>query len=55
MGILVEECAERIYWMELLPQSGLVKQHRIENLISEAEEILATAVASINTAKSLKK
>ena len=51
MGIVEEEADESIYWMELLIESGLVKQNLLDDLLSEADQLLAMVVASINTAK----
>ena len=51
MGIVLEEADESIYWMELLVESGLIRQERMTGLISEANEIVAITVTSIKTAK----
>src|SRR5215470_2601433 len=51
MGIVEEESDESIYWMELLVESGLVRQELLDNLINEADEIVAIVVSSIKTAK----
>ena len=51
MGIVEEEADESIYWMELLVESGLVRQDLLDNLISEADELVAIVVSSIKTAK----
>lgn len=51
LGDVEEECDETIYWMELALEAGLVKPARLKNLLTEANEILAITVASINTAK----
>jgi hypothetical protein len=40
--------------MELLVETGLVRQERLEKLMKEANEILAIVVSSIKTAKSKK-
>jgi four helix bundle protein len=55
MGIVEEEADESIYWMELLVESGLVKQNDVSHLIEEAKQILAMTVSSIKTAKSRNK
>ena len=52
MGIVVEECDESIYWMELLEDSGKIKKSAVAELKQEGSEILAMVVASINTARS---
>ena len=51
MSIVEEEADESIYWMELLIESGLMNQERMEELLKEANELLAIVVASIKTAK----
>lgn len=51
MGIVEEEADESIYWMELLVESGLVRQDLLDNLISEADELVAIVISSIKTAK----
>lgn len=51
MGIVEEEADESIYWMELLIECELIKQNLLEGLLSEANQILAMVVASINMAK----
>jgi four helix bundle protein len=55
MGIVEEEADGSIYWMELLVESGLVKQNDVSHLIEEANQILAMTVSSIKTAKSRNK
>ena len=51
MGIVEEEADESVYWLELLVEAGLCEQSKIEPLLTEAHEIVAMTVASINTAK----
>ena len=51
LGIVEEEADESIYWLELLVESHQIKQNLVENLMKEADEILAIIVASIRTAK----
>lgn len=51
LGIVEEEADESIYWIELLLESGQIKQNLVENLLGEAHEILAIVVASIKTIK----
>src|ERR1043165_2286417 len=49
MGIVLEEADESCFWMEMLTDSGIVKASRLENLQKEGNEIVAIAVASLNT------
>jgi four helix bundle protein len=51
MSIVEEEADETIYWMELLIEAGLLERDRLEKLITEANQLVAMTVASINTAK----
>jgi four helix bundle protein len=51
MGVVEEEADETIYWMELLVAAGLVQAGAWELLLREADELVAIAVASINTAR----
>ena len=51
MHIVQEEADESLYWMELLVEGGFVAKERVENLMHEAEELVAIVVASINTAR----
>jgi four helix bundle protein len=54
MGIVEEECDECIYWMELLIESGIVKEHDLKELMDEANRLLAITVTSIKTARTHK-
>lgn len=51
MSIVEEEADETIYWMELLVEAGLIELGSIQDLLGEANQILAMTVASIKTAK----
>jgi four helix bundle protein len=51
LGTVEEEADESLYWMELLIESGLVKEYKLEKLMREGSEIIAIIVASINTAR----
>lgn len=51
LSIVEEENDESIYWMELLIESETVKENLLQNLMSEADEILSIIVSSIKTLK----
>jgi four helix bundle protein len=51
MGIVEEEADESLYWLELLTESGAVRDSIIKPLLDEGQELLAMCVASIRTAK----
>ncbi|MEW6684808.1 MAG: four helix bundle protein [Candidatus Edwardsbacteria bacterium] len=51
MGIVEEEADETLYWLELLVEAKLVGQNQIQQLMDEANEIIAIVVTSIKTAR----
>ena len=51
MGIVMEEADETVFWLELLVAVGIMPAHRLNDLVREAEELLAIGGASIRTAK----
>src|SRR5258708_11446096 len=51
MGDVLEEADESGFWVELLVYSGKVDPERAVPLLDEANELVAIAVSSINTAK----
>lgn len=51
LGIVREECDESIYWMELLLDSGLMTEKRLQSLMEKANELLSIIIASIKTAR----
>lgn len=51
LGIVEEEADECIYWLGLLVESRQIKQNLVENLVNEANQILAIIVSSIKTAR----
>ena|ERR1017187_2023233 len=51
MGIVEEEADESGYWMELLVDANKIKLTKISALLTEAGELTAITVASINTAR----
>lgn len=46
-----EELDETLYWLELIVESGLVKQELLEDLMKENHELLSIIVSSIKTMK----
>ena len=55
MGTVEEEADESIYWMELLIASGLISKDEVDELLDEADQIVAIIVSSIKTARARKK
>jgi four helix bundle protein len=41
LSIVVEEADESLFWLELLVESEIMNQAKLENLMSEATELLA--------------
>jgi len=52
IGNVEEECDETIYWIELLVDAQKIEPSLVAKQVSEANELLAITVASINTARS---
>jgi four helix bundle protein len=46
IGIVVEEADESMFWLEILWESGIMKQELLKNLYLENEEILKIMVTS---------
>ena len=51
LGIVLEECDETAYWIELLQESATMPATRLELLRKEADEITAIMVAAINSSR----
>ena len=51
MGPVEEEIDETIYWLELLIEIGILSPDKTEEILKEANELLAIVVASIKTAR----
>ena len=55
LGVVVEEADECCYWLDLIIESDLVKKHRLQDLLSEANQLTALFVATIKSAKRSRK
>ena len=51
ISIVVEEADETVFWLELLCDTGVFPAARINELLREANELLAICAASLRTAK----
>src|SRR6201984_709095 len=51
IGVVIEEADESALWLEFLGDSGVVKKHRLEQLLNEAHQLTAIFTASRETAK----
>jgi four helix bundle protein len=48
---VVEEADETVFWLELLVETGIVRAERIQDLLKEANELVAIFGASLRTSK----
>ena len=55
LGIVIEEADESIYWIQLVVDAGLMSPKQVSLLEKEAEEILSMIVASVKTAKGVRR
>lgn len=55
ISIVVEEADESVFWIELLIDSGIMKEKLLTDLLSEANEILKIMSKSRKTTKSKQK
>ena len=51
MGDVLKEADESGFWIELLTESGKIEAKTATPLLKEANELVAIAISSINTAK----
>ena len=51
MGTVEEEADESTYWLELLVDSGVTQKARVQDMLHEADQLVAISVASIRTAR----
>lgn len=51
IGVVVEEADETVFWLELLVEAGIIDKTLLQNLLAEANELLAIFAASQLTAK----
>ena len=47
----MEEADETVFWLELIAEVGIVSKDRIQDLLVEANELLAIFAASQRTAR----
>lgn len=50
----LQELEETVYWLELLIESNLVSEAKLQNLLAEASELTAIFVSSVNKVKQKK-
>src|SRR5437764_15182467 len=51
LGIVIEEADETVFWLELLTETGIVRPQRANDLLKEANELVAIFGASLRTSK----
>ena len=51
LGVVEEETDETVFWIDLAADAGLIGRKRVEQLLSEGNELLAIVIASRKTAK----
>jgi four helix bundle protein len=51
MGTVVEEADETVFWLELLSETAIVPAAKLEEILQEANELLAIFAASQRTAR----
>jgi len=51
LGIVEEEADEPLFWLEMVVETNLMPEARVQDLIQEADELTAIFVASRKTAK----
>lgn len=51
LAIVEEEADESIYWLELLIESNQIRYALVEDLVSEADQVVSIIVAAIKTTK----
>ena len=54
MGIVEEESDETLHWLELLVESGIVKEAEAKPLFDKANEVVAIVVSTLKTAKKIR-
>lgn len=51
LGVVLEEADETLFWLEIIAESGLLSQRRIQSLMTEAEELVCIFTASLITTR----
>jgi len=51
MGVVLEEADETVFWLELLGETGVIREARTKDLLKEANELVAIFGASLRTSK----
>src|SRR2546428_1451095 len=54
IGIVVEEADETVFWLEMLTEAGLVRGELLGDIISEANQLVASPLPSSRRSEDLK-
>jgi four helix bundle protein len=49
LNIVLEECDETCFWLEIIIESNLIKKEKVEDLYNEADELTAIFVSTLKT------
>jgi four helix bundle protein len=52
LAVVTEEADETVFWLELLVETGIVREVQLEKLLTEANELIRIFGSSLHTAKS---
>jgi len=52
MSVVLEEADETVFWIELLIETEIIRQERAQELLNEANQLVAIFGASLRTSKS---
>ena len=50
-GVVLEEADETVFWLELIRDGEIFPQQKLNDLVSEANELVSIFVTSVRTAK----
>ena len=53
IGVVLEECDECLFWLQLIVDAGLMPSRRIRALLEEADQLTAIFTASAKTARGM--
>jgi four helix bundle protein len=53
LEVALQELDETSYWLELLIESGIVAEEKLNDLLAEADELIAILVSCVKKAKAL--
>jgi hypothetical protein len=51
IGVVVEKADESVFWLDLLADTAIIRRGRLEDLLREANELLAILAAPQHTAR----